>query len=91
MKNYFSFLILSAYFWGDSFLYTDNNPVISYINSEWNTFINSDKLQYFFNLNHSSKGIFAGWLGGGFGGPTLGGALVLSGIKALIPGKNHGN
>ena len=78
----------SAYLWGDSALYGNANPLVKYVSSEWNTFVRADKFQYFFNINHADTGIFAGWFGGGFGGPTLGGSLLLGGIKALIPEKN---
>lgn len=59
------------------------------MSSEWNTFVRADKFEYFFNLNHADTGIFAGLLGGGFGGPTLGGSLTIGIIKSFIPEKNY--
>jgi hypothetical protein len=73
--------------WGDSALYINGNPLVNYVSSEANTFVRADKFQYFFNLNHADTGIFAGWFGGGFGGPTLGGSLTIGIIKSFIPEK----
>jgi hypothetical protein len=80
----------SAYMWGNSGLYGNGNPLVKYAFSEFKTFENTSLFDYFFNLNHPDTGIFAGWLGGGFGGPTLGGSLTIGIIKSFIPEKKDG-